>query len=230
MVEITLCGYCHSGNVWISRLLGDALDLPVVGIQGGRGSLAAEGNERRGKGYVKQAHLWPGESGQLCVNLEEQGVFLLMVRDPRDVAVSATHFWDWDTDETLDKMIEGPGPLGLPSWSVFVEAWLEHHVPILRYEDFHQDTETELARVLEHLELEPQKELVEVVNRQSFDVKRAELERRGDHYPFGREAQLRHMRSGKVGEWEDVFSTAQTRRSFLAWRLQLKKLGYHISC
>jgi len=230
VVEITLCGYCHSGNVWISRLLGDALDLPVVGLWGGSESLAAEGNERRGKGYVKQAHLWPGEGGHLCVTLAEQGIYLLMVRDPKDVAVSATHFWDWTIDEALDKMIDGPGPLGLPTWSVFVESWLKHYVPILRYEDFHQGAETELARVLEYLELEPQKELGEVVNRQSFDVKRAELEQRGDHYPFGREAQLRHMRSGKVGEWEDVFSTAQIQRSSLAWRRQLRKLGYNNSC
>jgi hypothetical protein len=225
MVKINVCGYPRSGNVWISRLLGDALDLPVVGIKGGRDSLAAEGKERRGKGYVKQAHLWPGDSGHLRVNLDKHKdcIFLLMVRDPRDVAVSAAHYWKWTLDETLDKMIEGPGPLELPPWSVFVESWLKQYVPILRYEEFHQGAKKELTRVLEHLELEPQKDLDEVVNRQSFTVKRAELDRRGNRYPFGRTAQLKHMRKGTVGEWKDAFSPEQVKRTTV-WKL--KRLGY----
>jgi hypothetical protein len=225
VVKINVCGYPRSGNVWISRLFGEALDLPVVGIKGGRDSLAAEGKERRGKGYVKQAHLWPGDSGHLRVNLDKHrdSIFLLIVRDPRDVAVSAAHYWTWTIDETLDKMIEGPGPLELPPWSVFVETWLEQYVPILRYEEFHQDAQKELTRVLEHLDLEPQKDLGEVVNRQSFTVKRAELERRGNRYPFGRTAQLKHMRSGMVGEWKAVFSPEQVKRTAV-WKL--KKLGY----
>jgi hypothetical protein len=161
------------------------------------------------------------------VNPEEHReiTFLLVVRDPRDVAVSAAHYWDWTLDEALDKMIEGPGPLELPPWKVFVESWLEQHVPILRYEDFHHDAKKELTGLLGHLELEPQRDLERVVSRQSFTVKKAELDRRGASYPFGREAQLRHMRKGTVGEWKEAFSPEQVRRT-VVWRRQLKKLGY----
>jgi hypothetical protein len=228
MVEIVVAGYPRSGNVWVSRLLGDALNVPVVGVAGGRDSLAAEGKWRRGKGYIKQAHYWPGKSGNLHINPKDhKGItFLHMVRDPRDIAISAAHYWTWTIDEALGKMIDGPGPLDLPPWVVFVESWLKEYVPILRYEDFHQDAEKELTRLLEHLELEPQKNLAEVVNRQSFVVKRAELERRGNRYPFGRTAQLTHMRKGTVGEWRETFTIAQIRRSFLAWKVQIRKLGY----
>ena len=62
MTEITVAGYPRSGNVWLCRLLGDALDVPVVGIAYGRDSLAAEGQERPNPGYVRQAHLWVGGS------------------------------------------------------------------------------------------------------------------------------------------------------------------------
>jgi hypothetical protein len=228
VAEITVCGYPRSGNVWVCRLLGEVLDVPVVGIQKGRDSLAAEGQERTGKGYVRQAHLWPGKKGHLRVNLQKHKghIFLHMVRDPRDVAVSASHFWDWDIDETLDKMIDGPGPLELPPWSEYEESWLSRYVPILRFEDFHRDTYGELGRVLTYLGLRPQKDLADVVEHQSFAAKKAELERRGNRYPFGRVAQLKHLRKGLTGEWRDVLSREQTKRAARAWEPLLKRLGY----
>ena len=229
VVEITVCGYPRSGNCWIARLLGEALDVKVVGIKGGRDSVAAEGLDRPGDGYVKQAHLWPGHGGGLRVDLENKDdhIFLHIVRDPRDIAVSAAHYWDWSLDKALDKMIEGPGPLDLPSWATYVRAWMAYRIPILRYEDFHEDTKWELTKVLNHLGLEPQKDLAAVVENQSFPVKRAELERRGNRYPFKRTAQLKHIRSGKVGEWGKELSIPQKQRAFAAWRRLLHRLGYY---
>lgn len=203
--------------------------MRVVGIKKGKDSLAAEGFERSGEGYVRQAHLWPGKKGRLRVDLSknEDELFLHLVRDPRDIAVSAAHFWDWTIDEALGKMIDGPGPLDLPPWSVYVESWFAHHVPILRYEDFHKGAEKELARVLSFLNLKPQKDLAEVVENQSFTIKREELNKNGDRYPFKRDAQLKHMRRGNVGEWKEALSVEQKRATMAAWRLLLKKLDYY---
>ena len=80
--------------------------------------------------------------------------------------------------------------------------------------------------MLEFLELEPQKDLAEVVEHQSFAVKKAEMKRRGNRYPFGKVAQLKHLRSGKTGEWEDVFSDEQKDRTRIAWNGLLGRLGY----
>lgn len=228
MVEITVCGYPRSGNCWIARLLGEALDFKVVGIRGGKDSIAAEGFERTNPGYVKQAHLWPGKSGHLRVNLDESNghIFLHVVRDPRDIAISMSHYWEKSIDEALDQMIDGPGPLDLPPWITYVESWFEYYVSILRYEDFHKDTEDSLRQALEFLKLEPQKDLAEVVEHQSFAVKKAEMGRRGNRYPFGKVAQLKHLRSGKAGEWEDVFSDEQMDRTRIAWNGLLGRLGY----
>lgn len=229
MVNITVCGYPRSGSVWICRLFGEALDVRVVGIKYGKGSLAAEGFERRNDGYVRQAHLWPGKNGHLRVDLSKRKdeIFLHMVRDPRDIAVSAAYFWDWTIDEALGKMIDGPGPLELPTWNIYVESWFAQHVPTLRYEDFHENTEYELGRVLKFLKLEPKKDLAEVVENQSFAIKRAELEKRGNRYPFKRTAQLKHMRNGNVGEWKEALSVDQKRATMNTWRLLLKKLDYY---
>ena len=210
MVEINVCGYPRSGNVWLSRMLGEALDVRVVGVHGGRDSLAAEGFDRKGKGYVKQAHYWPGEEGNLAIDLEKkEGIFLHIIRNPLDIAVSSTHYWGWSIDKALDKMVDGPGPLELPPWADYVESWLKHYVPILRYEDFHKDAEGEIERILYYLELEPKKNLGEVVRNQSFAIKRRQIERGGNKLPFGRAAQLKHMRKGLVGDWRNELSKEQ---------------------
>jgi len=206
--KITIAGYPRSGNVWLCRLLGDALDVPVVGITYGRDSLAAEGQERPNPGYVRQAHLWVGKGHHL--NTEVTDGFITIVRDPRDVAVSVAKYWDWTLDETLDKMIEGPGPLELPPWKVFVESW--QSVPMVRYEDLWTNPKSVLSSLVQS-----DKSLDEVIERQSFTVKREEMRYRGNKYPFGRKAQKNHLRRGGMGEWREVLSTEQKNRALVAW-------------
>lgn len=208
-------------------MLGEALDVKVVGIHGGRDSIAAEGFKRKGKGYVKQAHYWPGEEGNLAIDPDEKGgIFLHMVRNPLDIAVSSAHYWDWPLDKALNKMIDGPGPLELPPWSTYVDSWLKYYIPILRYEDWHNDAEREMDRLLNYLEMEPKRDLSDVVRNQSFVEKRKELEKRGNRYPFGRVAQLKHMRRGMVGDWRREFSKEQEHRARIAWNGLLRRLGY----
>jgi len=234
MDDLLVCGYPRSGNVWVSRLLGDILDRPVVGIQGTI-SLATEGKKRPGPGKVMQAHVYPGECerfwcGEMQIDLRHRGnrKLVVVVRDPRDVLVSAAAFWNWSLEETMQRMIEGPGPLELPSWRVYVEAWLNKRIPIMRYEDFCHDAKTELANLLGALEEEPRKPLEEVVHRQSFDVKRAEMERYGDTYPFGKEAQLQHLRKGGTGEWQSELPSHMKRLALTVWRRPLAILGYEL--
>ena len=227
MVELVVVGYPRSGNCWIARMLGEALNVRVVGIHGGRDSIAAEGFGRNGRGHVKQAHYWSGKEGNLAINPDEKdSIFLHIIRNPMDIAVSAAHYWEWSLDTALDKMIDGPGPLELPPWSEYVESWFRHYVPILRYEDFHEDALRELGKVLDYLELKPQKSLHEVVINQSFAIKKKMLEREGNGYPFGRVEQLRHMRRGAVGDWQQEFSKKQEQRARKAWNGLLRRVGY----
>lgn len=226
VVELVVCGYPRSGNCWLARLLGEALDVKVVGISGGRGSIAAEGFDRKGKGYVKQAHLWPGKEGHLRVDLDKQGQeqYILMIRDPRDVAVSIAAYWNRTLDAALDWMIEGPGPLELPPWAVFVDAWLAHGpYAIVRYEDLHRDARGTLEGILEHRWHTP---LDEVIAHQAFHAKKHEMRRRGNAYPFGRRAQLAHLRKGNTGEWKEVFSGDQAQRAQSTWEPFLHRFGY----
>lgn len=233
MSHIIVVGWPRSGNVWLARLLGDVLDRPVVGVQEGRGSLAAEGGDRPGDSYVMQAHLWPSignayACGHLQVDLRFAGdrQFIQILRDPRDIATSAAAYWDWTIDEALDRMIEGPGPLDLPPWDVFVMKWMDKGIPSICYEDLHKDTAWGLHVALSFLDQQPVKPLDKVVRRQSFAVKKRVMQQRGKEYPFGRKAQLKHLRRGDTGEWREVFTGLQAQRAMMAWEHLLQMLGY----
>lgn len=231
MADLFVCGYPRSGNVWLSRLLGDALDRSVVGT---RGTASFATKERLSTDRIMQAPVYPGESEefwcsstQIDLDRADGRQFVYIVRDPRDVLVSMSKFWDWSLEETMRRMVDGPGPLELPPWKAHVGAWLNKRIPVMRYEDFHRDAEGGLAWLLEALGEKPCKPLDGVVHRQSFDVKRTEMERHGDRYPFGRDAQLRHLRKGETGEWKSVLPSHMARLALTTWRQQLAILGYH---
>lgn len=214
-MDIIVVGYPRSGNVWLSRLLGDILDRPVIGVNGAL-SLATEGKDRPGPGRVMQAHkITPPEGAK--------AVFL--VRDPRDVLVSVAAFWDWPLDKALSHMVKGPGPLDLPPWSTYVEGWLAKRTPVVRYRDLYHDTVGILYGLLSALEETPRHLAMEVAWRQSFTVKKADIKARGNQYPFGQKAQLRHLRKGTTGEWRTLPDPIK-RQAQKAWGPLLSALGY----
>jgi hypothetical protein len=230
--DLIVAGYPRSGNVWLSRLLGDALNRPVIGKNGAM-SLATEGRDRDNKDVVMQAHVYPVSGKQfwngngIDLKRREDRQFVCVVRDPRDVLVSAAAFWGWSLEETMEKMVNGPGPLDLPPWRTFMEAWFNKRIPIVRYEDLCRDAEGEIGRLLAQLKLKPENDLMHVVHRQAFKTKRADILEHGDGYAFGKEAQLRHLRKGGTGEWHDALPVHLKRLALTMWRRPLTILGYH---
>lgn len=205
MARITVTGYPRSGTVWVSRLLGDVLDRPIVGAGGGMSLASREG------------------SGDCIMHAHAALEGVMVVRDPRDVAVSVAEFWKWPLTETLHRMIHGPGPLSLPPWEEYVDSW----ETVVRYEDFHRNAEAELGKLLESLGETPSKSLGEVVERQSFAAIRAKMERHGGRFAFGRQAQLEHLRNGKVGEWKERFSSEMMEKVEV-WNPMLERFDYEV--
>jgi hypothetical protein len=236
MGDLLVCGYPRSGNVWLSRLLGDALGRSIIG-KNGTLSLATE--RRESNDIVMQAHVYPKESTKFWngtgIDLNRRGDrdIVCVVRDPRDVVVSASKFWGWSLEETMEKMVKGPGPLELPPWRTFIEAWFNQRIPIVRYEDLYDDAEGAIGGLLDKLKLKPVNDLGDVVYRQSFHTRRMDIEQYGHLYPFGKEAQLQHLRKGSTGEWEEVLPVYLKRTALSVWRTPLKILGYYeepLSC
>ena len=128
-----------------------------------------------------------------------------IVRDPRDVAVSAMYYWEIPSlEQAITCMGGGEWPLAASgNWQDFVTAW-KGMVPVVRYKDLHANTEGELIRVLGLLGLKAG-DLSEVIHRQSFKAQRESIEKYGENMPYGKVTQLKNLRMGVVGDWKAHF-------------------------
>ena len=211
MTDVVVAGYPRSGNVWLARLLGDALNRPVTGM-GSAMTLAQEGMGRPGPHVVRQlcCRVVEGESDIVHdawsfwpAAWKGDPQFVHIERGPRDVAASIAAFWDISVREAIEAMAYARWPVGVHGiWREFVEGWRVQPVPQVRF----CDLPGALGRILDELGLKPARPLDEVIARQSFEHKRRQIERDGDSRPFGRGVQLKHMRRGKIGAWRQDFT------------------------
>lgn len=169
---------------------------------------------------------------------------LLIVRDPRDVAISFAHHLERDIDTVIAAMANPDFALMnhakrlsaqlrqlLSGWSGFNASWLDQHeVPVLpiRYEDLLADTASVLSNVLEHVGWPTDPALVaRAVARSSLD----ELQRQERHHGF-REAPTRgnrFFRRGIAGGWRDTLSDEQVARIEAEHAPMMRRLGYGLT-
>lgn len=250
---VLVVGYPRSGNTWLARLLADALNSPF-GRFGSALPIGMEGQDRPGGYFVTQLHLRPIEScesmGLLSpwrFNLNgwrgEKIVHIL--RDPRDVALSAMHYWDLpDVTTTMKYMQSGEGPFGMEEnggvgdWVSFNDSWImQKGIPVIGtiYERLFEQTLLELSFLLR--KIAPNDDaaneyihIQDVVLRQRFTEKRAQIERDGDARPYGKDTQLKAMRRGMPGEWMEVFTAEEEDFACEAFGSFTKILGHYDLC
>lgn len=197
--EIWVVGWPKSGNTWVARLLGDILDSPIRS-----GSLADEGFDRKGDYLIRQYHMVYTEYH------ENMGRIVLVVRDPRDVAVSMMYYWQRKSIEEIVRGMIGQEK-GIFSkggtWASYYMNWirlLEHPVYV-RYEDLILYPELALIELLARHELKPVKSVTEVISRQSFWSRVKIAQEHGNDLNYGKEIQLRLLRMGVNGDWRNHF-------------------------
>lgn len=199
MSDIFVVGYPKSGNTWLSRLLGDVLNCP---IQSGLGNLALadEGFDRRGKYVIRQRHTRQPVDGKI----------IIITRDPRDVFVSIMYYWQHKTLEGAFYRI-GTKPGGDWGISIFYDLWFNRYKKYVdvytTYETLLKDTDKELARILQALDIDFNKGRIDgTVRRQAFNKRRKSIKNgASDALPYGKEIQLRNMRKGISGDWKNHF-------------------------
>ncbi len=239
MTEILVVGFPKSGNTWLSRLLSDALDWPVRGIQDAR-PLAECGADRDDGNVIRQLHLYPDSftglpavPNQWTFNtaaLNGEHKIVHIIRDPRDVAVAINHYWGIKNLQHTIVTVVGKGqhPLWGMGWSEYINAWRKVPQALeTRYEWLHEDTLLELRRILDMIGLKPVKPLDEVIRRQSLKATRERINKDDDiNYAHGKGAQLTNLRGGRVGDWRAEFSDQNRQAAADLFTLELLDLGY----
>lgn len=161
---------------------------------------------------------------------------LVIVRDPRDVAVSFADHLGKTVDEALDLMDDDSAILHketkiiqpLMSWSSNVESWLletPYSKFVLRYEDLLSDPEKWFEEILKFYELDFDKgRFKSALDMTTFSA----LKKREDEVGYGTksEHQERFFRVGKSGYWKDTLTDEQVMRIETKHGEIMKKVGY----
>jgi len=245
---IYVAGYPKSGTVFITRLLGDALDSPTGAYWNSRDGedISAEGGGRKGKYVVRRGHFrllnksypsltpvpaphklaWRALTGQRLV---------CIMRDPRDVATSA-HFYyhqgQWAISKILKDMRDGTGSFSVMGpWDAYMSAWnaLPYHpMSLVKFERLAKDPFRCLKEIVADLEIDAPTDahMQEACNRQSFAAKKQWIESTTKPLPLGKGLNLKHMRKGKPGDWKNHFTEKEKRMARTFFGKTMAELGY----
>ena len=192
---------------------------------------------RDGVVFVKTHNAALVVDGVPLVTPEATWAAVVVVRDPRDVAVSYSHHFAVGIDEAIgimerpDAMTGGTQTrvLGWPgSWSLHVASWTAQASPrvhVMRYEDLVADTLAAAAGMIRFFGLEvPEARLARAVADSRFEVAQGQERRAGCvEHPPGRGA---FFRQGHAGGWREVLSDAQAARIEAAHGEQMARFGY----
>lgn len=196
-------GLERSGTIYITRLMADALNVQ----SGTRGAELDDytrdpvvwGLDRQSL-MIRRVHWFPDEYTKTLP-------VLLIVRDPRDTAVSQAHFYK-KTDFNSHALWVAP------QWNKFYREWLKDDRvrSVARYRDMVDDPRKEIYRIAKEMgvrDILEEENVEKAVNDNSFDNMVNYLKRKGGY-----------------GGWREILSdsTARTVRSRCLGIMQ--RLGY----
>ena len=206
---IWVTGCPKSGTTWLARLLGQATNSPIGGpydtaISKYRNPPASEENGRNGPFWIFQEHIASRPDTSRIK-------FVHVVRDPRDVAVSAFYYWK---QESLEKALERLTTAGWPycySWHNVNTEWIKNGAADhwVRYEDILVNPAMETYKGYDRIGLgeyvtmgdcKIAADLHEINKRRQYAMEH------GDKLNLGKEHQLRMLRKGIAGDWKNLFT------------------------
>ena len=152
--------------------------------------------------------------------------FIYIVRDPRDIVISLSHFAGGSLDRTIDEMLyskklmtrsNGAKEL-LSTWNLHTKSWLEYtNVSrlFIRYEDLINKTEENILQIfnflnkITHNKLIPTKiDIKKIVQETSINNLKKEEGLSG----FNEASKYsKFFRSGRTEQWKDILSLGQIK-------------------
>ena len=171
------------------------------------------------------------------ISVDATAAAIYIVRDPRDVALSATDHFGLSVDETIEFMNRAeahgnpaPGMVYevLSSWSIHVKSWTQRplgNLHVVRYEDLLADPSREFRTIAKKLGITRDKARIRrAVKRASF--KKLQAIERDLGFAERSEFSEKFFRSGKAGAWKDKLTPAQAKRIERDHGEQMERFGY----
>lgn len=239
---IVVTGYPRSGNIWIARMIGACLNAPVMGPPPFYfDTLVAEGQDRQSPYAVVQGHLYQTSQDSFLnrstidLSKQDSAKLVLVIRDPRDVAVSVQYYWKMST---LKKAVQAmlysfqptdPDPVCGRAWHLFYNEWLQGQLcdATIRYSEMRMNPQWELRHLMIELGLPfDAAHLDRIVKQHHIEERKRWMHQHGDEYYFGKEAQLEHIRSGLVSYWRDHWTQTECELVHETWWPLLEYLNY----
>ncbi|XP_022100007.1 sulfotransferase family cytosolic 1B member 1-like [Acanthaster planci] len=237
--DIFVISYPKSGTVWLQKIvsciLGCGEDQTNVnlGLELSLGSGGSEEEIRAAPPVYKVVETWTSPRVMIthllprllpAQLLAKKAKMLYIARNPKDVVVSYSHF---------TSAVKAPEPF--PQWEEFVPAFLEGNMPygswfthvkqywemrhhenflFLKYEDLKKDEHAVIHQVGRYLgqNLDAQK-IKEISDHCSIDSMRKKFsEKKQAITMFMDETKSPFVRKGKVGDWRERLTTAQSQQ------------------
>ena len=234
--DVFIASFPKSGTNWLTYVV-QQIANPIPPSQeymsvGGAIPYMESSTLEQLEGYPSPRYMYTHLPCHLMPHGNEQDVkYLVIARNPKDVAVSQFHFmssfklldFTGSWEEFLNLFLKGRTIYG--SYFDHVLAWWKHkdddNVLFLRYEDLKKDLKGQIGVIANFLNFNhSQEELEKIAEKCTFkamksnpDVSTATLEQHKDKL-FKKKASL--LRKGIVGDWKNHFSDEQLEK-FNSW-------------
>ena len=163
--------------------------------------------------------------------------FIYIVRDPRSVLVSYSHYSQISFQETLKSMlnqnlisVSNEIPEARLDWKTHVKSWLNNNWPkiIIKYEDLHEDPFKYFSQILsfinrfKKIEINPDK-----INN---SIKKCSFKNLSDLEKIDgfeeKNVNTKFFRKGKIDEWKEVLPKNLVKEIQDNFQDEMKALGY----
>ena len=88
--RIIICGYPKSGNTWLTRLTAEIVECPVIGFWD---DLSLKEEAIEGLDRVSEWECYKSHSCMKRLNVNENDKIIYVIRNPKDIIVSAYHYF-----------------------------------------------------------------------------------------------------------------------------------------